>query len=135
MKKIIAAGLIAATLAAGAFSVNAADLKGYPSERPYGYMMEKSGGTNLDKDLSQEERVEYREKRHESRINEALKDGTITQEEADRFRDHFEEMKDYHKGKGFRDGNCHSKRSGEKNGARMNKGFMNGNGMMRGNRR
>ena len=146
MKKIIAVGLIVATLAAGTFAVNAADTDTFPSERGYGHMMERNDRTRSDRtnrkiDLTNEEEIEWRNERHEERINQALENETITEEEAIEFRAHFDEMNKRHEENGFRGRNCHDSKDGRQNGHGMRRNGMmgrnsrNGNGMMRGNRR
>lgn len=70
----------------------------------------------------QKERSEYREER----IKESLEDGTITEEQATKWRTHFAEMDKFHEESGFIGGGCHSKG--------MGKGSGRGNAMMGGNR-
>lgn len=126
MKKVLLAGVLVFTMAVGAFAVYAdsADTNEFPSERGYGNIMEKGNEQNREIDLNNQETKEWRNERQEERINEALKNGTITEEQANERRSHFDEMDKFHEESGFRGADCHDGKTGRK----YRRGMMDRNG-------
>ncbi|MBU5292688.1 hypothetical protein KQH90_01390 [Anaerosalibacter bizertensis] len=58
------------------------------------------------------DRIEY----NRNRVNEDLKEGIITKEEAEKWNEHFNYMEKWHDENGFYQGSCHGGRRGYGNG-------------------
>lgn len=81
---------------------------------------------------TQEERTEYREEN----LKRDIENGIITEEEANKWREHFAERDKFHEENGYRDGSHHggmnNSPNNTKSGNRRGNGHMQGNGHGRG---
>lgn len=120
MKKILLASALVTTMGIGAFSVYADSSDGYEFNRGYGHMSSNNlnrGHSNVDREIfTEEERQEWfdqrqaeRSEHRDERIQLALDEGWITEEEAAERRAELEERDRLHEksdfaGSGFHHG-------------------------------
>ncbi len=132
MKKILLASALLATIGIGAGSVYADSPSTNEFDRGYGHMSDDGGNRgriNLDREnLTEEERQERFDERQaeraeyrEERIQLALAEGWITEEEAAERRAEFTERDRLHEENGFGSGRYHH--GGTRKGYRRNNGF------------
>jgi len=107
-------GVLVLTMVVGAFAVYAdsPNKNVFAFGRGYGHMNgnEFNRGIDLNDEEreqwineGQEGRIEYREER----VNNALKNGTITEEQATKWREHFTEMDEFYEESGYIGGSCY----------------------------